>query len=288
MMLVDELLEPSPALTRLEVSPSPAVVGPHDRPHRAEHGAGGSAARAHVHGRRRHAFDEAAAPLQGGARHRTTRGAVGCVHAPCQRRLVTCRLCISFQHEAHQVLGVSSMPGLLELKAPPLASDFLQPPVSSACLGCSCEGIKLRLLSPRCFLLGQLGQTPAPPLLCDVQHLADNRHPLEEGIGRAGVQSDLHLPHLLACLLSEHGRRQRLQQQHLSPSNRLEPAATVRRGVAPRVSRQGLLSSARLDALADLVPARVERIAHPEHHHPLATGKRRVTSSDRSQRAHGH
>ena len=120
-----------------------------------------------VHGRRRHAFDEAAAPLQGGTRHRTTRGTVGCVHAPCQRRLVTCRVCIGFQHEAHQVLGVSSMPGLLDLKAPPLASDFLQPPVSSACLACACEGVKLRLrlLSPRGLLLGQLGQTPAPALL---------------------------------------------------------------------------------------------------------------------------
>ena len=182
------------------------------------------------------------------------------------------------------------MPGLLDLKAPPLASDFLQPPVSSACLACACEGVKLRLrlLSPRGLLLGQLGQTPAPPLLCDVQHLADNRHPLEEGIGSAGVQSDLHLIHFLACLLSEHGRRQRLQQQNLCPSHRLEPAATARRGVAPRVPRQGLLCSARLDALADLVPAGIERIAHPEHHHPLATGERRVTGSDRPERAHGH
>ena len=169
------------------------------------------------------------------------------------------------------------MPRLLRLKAPPVALDLLQPSVTSACLGCSRDGINL-LLSPRSILLSQLGQTPTAPLLCNVQHLSDNRHPLEQGVGRAGVQSVLHLAHLLASLLRQHGYGQRLQQQQLSPSNSVEPAAAD--------CRVGLRAG--LDALADLVPASVECIAHPQHHHPFPTGKRRETSSNRTQRTYGH
>ena len=169
------------------------------------------------------------------------------------------------------------MPRLLRLKTPPVALDLLQPSVDSACLGCSRDGIKL-LLSPRSILLGQLGQTPTAPRLCDVQHLSDNRHPLEQGVGRAGVQCDLHLAHLLAGLLRQHGCGEWLQQQQLPPSNCIETTAAD--------GRVGLRAG--LNALADLVPAGVECIAHPQHHHPLPTGKRRETSSNRSERTHGH